>query len=134
MLAPQDLKQHKDRDQWYIARFVADDAPDWNAGSFARTKETAPGLRTVVVEAEISREKVPLRNAYMHVGQKASVRVNSGPARELTGAVVFTCQYACASMACSRLVMEAITAAAGDWWSISVVWFRIRGNGLDSDI
>ena len=32
----------------------------------------------VVLEAEISREQVPLRNAYRHVGQKASVRVNSG--------------------------------------------------------
>jgi hypothetical protein len=31
-----------------------------------------------VLECEISREKVPLRNAYKHVGQRASVRVNSG--------------------------------------------------------
>lgn len=30
------------------------------------------------MECEISREKVPLRNAYKHVGQRASVRVNSG--------------------------------------------------------
>ena len=35
-------------------------------------------LEQVVLEAEISREQVPLRNAYRHVGQKASVRVNSG--------------------------------------------------------
>lgn len=32
----------------------------------------------VVLEAEISREQIPLRNAYKHIGQKASVRVNSG--------------------------------------------------------
>lgn len=35
-------------------------------------------MEQVVLEAEISREQVPLRNAYRHVGQKASVRVNSG--------------------------------------------------------
>lgn len=34
--------------------------------------------KQVVLEAEISREQIPLRNAYRHVGQKASVRVNSG--------------------------------------------------------
>lgn len=32
----------------------------------------------ITVEAEISREQIPLRNAYRHVGQKASIRVNSG--------------------------------------------------------
>ena len=32
----------------------------------------------ITLEAEISREQIPLRNAYRHVGQKASVRVNSG--------------------------------------------------------
>ena len=35
-------------------------------------------LVQVVLEAEVSREQVPLRNAYRHVGQKASVRINSG--------------------------------------------------------
>ena len=44
----------------------------------------------MVLEAEISREQVPLRNAYRHVGQKASVRVNSGveytvPGEDLPG-------------------------------------------------
>ena len=85
-----------------------------------RTIETAPGLRTVVVEAEVSREKVPLRNAYMHVGQKASVRVNSGPTRELTGATLFRCQSAYASMSGVRLLREEITAAA-DRWNILLV-------------
>lgn len=80
----EDLKQYKDRDQWYVARFVADDAPDWNPATFLRSRQVTPGLRSVVVEAEISREKVPLRNAYKNVGQKASIRVNSGPNRELT--------------------------------------------------
>ena len=75
----------KGRDQWYIARFVADDAPDWNAGRYLRTEPAGPNYRTVVFEAEVSRERVPLRSAYKHVGQKAAVRVNSGPAREVTG-------------------------------------------------
>ena len=73
------------RENWYTARFIAEDAPDWNPGRFLRSEQTATGLRNIVLEAEISREKVPLRNAYKHVCQKASVRVNSGPNRELTG-------------------------------------------------
>lgn len=81
----QDLRQIKDRDEWYIARFVADDAPDFNPGQFLSSAPAGPSLRVVAVEAEISREKVPLRNAYMHIGQKCSIRVNNGPIRELTG-------------------------------------------------
>ncbi len=75
----------KGRDQWYIARFVADDAPDWNAGQYLRTEPAGPNHRTVIFEAEVSRERVPLRSAYKHVGQRAAIRVNSGPTRELTG-------------------------------------------------
>ncbi len=43
-------------------------------------KLSIPGViqAQVVLEAEISREQIPLRNAYKHIGQKASVRVNSG--------------------------------------------------------
>jgi hypothetical protein len=37
----------------------------------------------VVVECEISREKVPLLNAYKHIGQRASVRLASGAAMEV---------------------------------------------------
>lgn len=73
------------RSQWYIARFAADDAPDWNSGRYLRTEAAGPNHRLIVLEAEVSREKVPLRNAYKHAGQRASVRVNSGPSRELTG-------------------------------------------------
>ena len=32
----------------------------------------------MVLEIEISREQIPLRNAYKHIGQKATIRVNSG--------------------------------------------------------
>lgn len=35
-------------------------------------------MAQVTLEVEISREQVPLRNAYRHVGQKAAVRINSG--------------------------------------------------------
>ena len=45
-------------------------------------------LAQVVLEAEISREQVPLRNAYRHVGQKASVRVNSGVEYTVPGKVL----------------------------------------------
>jgi hypothetical protein len=82
----EDLMQIKDRDQWYVARFCADDAPDWNPGRFVQSKQLAPNTKLVVLDAEISREKVPLRNAYKHVGQRARVRVNSGVEHELTGA------------------------------------------------
>jgi len=48
---------------------------------------TRPALRAqVVVEAEISRDKVPLRNAYKHVGQRAALRINSGVEHSLLGA------------------------------------------------
>ena len=39
-----------------------------------------------MLEVEISREKVPIRNGYRHVGQRARVRVNSGVEYELQGA------------------------------------------------
>ena len=41
----------------------------------------------MVVEAEISRDKVPLRNAYKHVGQRAALRINSGIEHSLQGAL-----------------------------------------------
>ncbi len=39
----------------------------------------------VVLEAEISREQIPLRNAYKHIGQRATIRINSGVDTELPG-------------------------------------------------
>eukprot|EP00195_Chlamydomonas_chlamydogama_P008071 CAMPEP_0202901106 /NCGR_PEP_ID=MMETSP1392-20130828/13313_1 /ASSEMBLY_ACC=CAM_ASM_000868 /TAXON_ID=225041 /ORGANISM="Chlamydomonas chlamydogama, Strain SAG 11-48b" /LENGTH=405 /DNA_ID=CAMNT_0049587607 /DNA_START=199 /DNA_END=1416 /DNA_ORIENTATION=+ len=74
----EDLLQFPDRVRWYEARFCADDMPDWNVARLVSSHDIAPGLRHVVVECEISRERVPLRNAYKAVGQKASVRVNGG--------------------------------------------------------
>lgn len=44
-----------------------------------------PPSREVVLEVEISRERVPLRNAYRHIGQTASVRVNGGVELEVSG-------------------------------------------------
>ena len=149
--------QFPDRIRWYEAKFCASDMPDWNKGAFVRSRDVAPGLRSVmmgacvtsmheyawhqhdsawlelgsvtdwhqhdsawlglrsvfleyehgswltssllvppvphhlvplrsvVLECEVSREKVPLRNAYKCVGQRASVRVNSGVEYQLTG-------------------------------------------------
>ena len=81
----QDLIQFQGREKWYEAKFCADDAPDWNPAVFLRKEHKTPGLQTVVLEIEISRDRVPIRNAYKHVGQLAAVRVNSGVDRSLTG-------------------------------------------------
>lgn len=77
--------QYEGRENWYAAKFSADDAPDWNPATFVRSETSAPGLRTVVLQCEISRERVPLRNAYKHAGQRANVRVNGGVEHALTG-------------------------------------------------
>ena len=81
----QDLVQYKDRDKWYLPKFAADDAPDWNPAQLVEVKQQAPGLREVILKAEVSREHIPIRNAYKHVGQRAQVRVKSGASAELTG-------------------------------------------------
>lgn len=52
---------------------------------FLRSEDIAPGVRHVVLECEIGRERVPLRNAYKAVGQRALVRVKSGVEYNLTG-------------------------------------------------
>ncbi len=64
---------------------MADDAPDWNAATFVASRPLANGLSVVELDAEIGRERVPLRNGYRHVGQTASVRVNSGEEYSLRG-------------------------------------------------
>jgi len=58
--------------------------PDWNTAKFLRSEDAGPGMRNVVLEVEISREKVPLRNAHKAVGQRASVRAFNEPERSLT--------------------------------------------------
>lgn len=73
-----DLWQIPNREAWYHATWCATDQPDWNPAKFVRSTQLAPGVREIVLECEISREKVPLLNAYKHVGQRASVRVSSG--------------------------------------------------------
>lgn len=85
MWGGQDLIQIKGREQWYTAKFIADDAPDWNPASWVRSSPAVQGLREVVLDVEISRERVPLRNGYVRIGQKAQVRVNGGLTYELTG-------------------------------------------------
>lgn len=47
------------------------------------------GQRLLTLEAEVSRERVPLRNAYKAAGQTAAIRVNGGAAQRLpVGAVL----------------------------------------------
>jgi hypothetical protein len=47
--------------------------------------------QAVELDVEISRERVPLRNAYRHVGQQAVVRVNSGEEYTLQGGPQLDC-------------------------------------------
>ncbi|KAF5842721.1 hypothetical protein DUNSADRAFT_5488 [Dunaliella salina] len=79
----EDLIQFPERMRWYETKFCADDAPDWNSATFLRSEDVAPGLRNVVVLAEVSRERVPLRNAYKSPGQKATVRLIDGQEYQL---------------------------------------------------
>lgn len=63
----------------YVAKFAAADQPDWNAARLVAVDELLPGaVRLVTLEAEVSRERVPLRNAYLSPGQHARVRVLGG--------------------------------------------------------
>lgn len=80
MSEEEDLWQYKDRDQWYLARWAAVDQPEWNAARFVRSSQLAPGVKELVLEVEVSRERVPIRAAYKHVGQAAQVRVGGGAA------------------------------------------------------
>lgn len=43
----QDLQQIKDRENWYLPKFAADDAPDWNPGRFVRSRQLTLTLREV---------------------------------------------------------------------------------------
>jgi hypothetical protein len=76
--------QFPDRYKWYEAKFAADDMPDWIPGRFISTSQQAPHMRLLTFEVEISRERVPLRNAYKAAGQRMNVRVNGGEKRSLT--------------------------------------------------
>ena len=71
------------------------------------------------MEAEISRDKVPLRNAYKHVGQRASLRISSGVehsllgAKSVYGAPCGSCHnsFACASSLHLKLLFPADAAS-----------------------
>ncbi|KAG2484728.1 hypothetical protein HYH03_016475 [Edaphochlamys debaryana] len=79
-----DLIQGKDRHKWYEAKFCAEDQPSWNIGRFLDSRQVTPEYRLVTVEAEVSRERIPLRSAYKGAGQRAALRVNNGVERQLT--------------------------------------------------
>ena len=58
----------------YEVPLAAEGAPEFIAAPVLRVDELGPGLRSVVIEAETSRELVPLLGAYVAVGQRARVR------------------------------------------------------------
>ncbi|KAI8107062.1 hypothetical protein M9434_001708 [Picochlorum sp. BPE23] len=74
----EDLWQYDDRKSWYEAKFAADDQPDWQPATFVSSVEIGPSIKLVTFDIESSRELVPLRNAYKHIGQYANIRVNGG--------------------------------------------------------
>lgn len=100
-----DIRKLEERETWYTARFIADDAPDWNTATFVGTSPAANGCSIVELDIEISRERVPLRNGYRHVGQMAQIRVNSGAEHIL--------RPCCAPFALS-LQQESLYRARGD--------------------
>jgi hypothetical protein len=73
-----DLLQFPDRDEWYVAKVAADDAPDWNPAELVANELCIPGVRLLTLRVEASRERVPLRNAYLTPGQRAAVRMAGG--------------------------------------------------------
>jgi hypothetical protein len=82
--ADDDLLQYEGREKWYVAPFAADDQPDWWAAELVSRDELVPGaVALLTLDVEVSRERVPLRNAYMAAGQRASVRVVGGVEVEL---------------------------------------------------
>jgi hypothetical protein len=46
----EDLWQYADRDQWYLAKFCAQDQPDWNPARFLRSSQLGPGIRCVQLQ------------------------------------------------------------------------------------
>lgn len=66
----------------------------------------------VVVEAEISRDKVPLRNAYKHVGQRASLRVSSGVEHSLLGTTQSMGAYQAAAWTALRMLSSCTSSCS----------------------
>lgn len=57
--------------------------PDWTAATLIRRTDLAPGVAALTLGIEASRERVPLRSAYVAAGQLARVRANAGVERLL---------------------------------------------------
>lgn len=51
---------------------------DWHSAVVTTVQDLAPGIRSITVETECSREMVSLSNAYTKPGQLAQVKVNGG--------------------------------------------------------
>ena len=78
--------QYKDRDKWYLPKFAADDAPEWNPAQLVEVKQQAPGLREVILKAGGVPGAHPDSQTHISTwGQRAQVRVKSGASAELTG-------------------------------------------------
>jgi hypothetical protein len=45
--------QFQDRPKWYLAKFAADDMPDWNGGEFVSLDQEAPGARVAVCASAV---------------------------------------------------------------------------------
>ncbi|MCO5594411.1 hypothetical protein L7F22_048441 [Adiantum nelumboides] len=56
---------------------------DWHPATVLSVEEVATGVRRVVLEAEISREMVPLENAYTTPGRLAQLKVKGGKAAKV---------------------------------------------------
>ena len=54
-----DMRKLEDREQWYIARFCADDAPDWNEARFIRRCVSARSPTALSV-GEVAAERTHL--------------------------------------------------------------------------
>jgi len=80
--------------------------------SFLRSEDVAPGLRNIVVLAEISRELVPLRNAYKAPGQRASIRLVGGQEYQLAGGRVLPLKD---SIRLHNLELTSSVAGDGRW-------------------
>ena len=102
--------QHPDRIRWYEAKFAADDQPDYHGGDLTASEQAATGVKLVTMSVEISRELVPLRNAYKVAGQRLRVRVGNG-AEEVVQvcACCVVCVCVCVCVWCARCVHAAGT-------------------------
>lgn len=72
-----DAKRLEDREQWYVARFCADDAPDWNAAQFVSRYpliEAVPPQAAPTAAAALSCVIAPCDTSLVSMSARASRR------------------------------------------------------------